>query len=80
MYVPSDFKFGPEIILPKENGLLIFASDGENFLLEENEERSCHKVKQMDKAAHFKGSMSHNYIEVIIHKCITQKLPIVQLY
>ena len=63
MYVPSDFKFGPEIILPKENGLLIFASDGENFLLEENEERSCHKVKQMDKAAHFKGQAYGNWYD-----------------
>lgn len=65
MYVPSDFKFGPEIILPNENGLLIFASDGENFLLEENEERSCHTVDKMDKsiAAHFKGQAYGNWYD-----------------
>ena len=36
IYVPSDFNFGSDIVLPKDNGLLLFAPNGNNYLLDEN--------------------------------------------
>ena len=54
MYVPADFHFGPETVLPTENGLLIFAMDGTNLVSPPNtgDNAAC-KRKHKDKAAHF---------------------------
>ena len=54
MYVPSDFNFGPETVLPSENGLLIFAMDGINLVSPPPEDNSACKRENKDKAAHFK--------------------------
>ena len=54
MYVTSDFHFGPETVLPSENGLLIFAMDGTNIISPQNigENAAC-KRDNTDKSAHF---------------------------
>ena len=64
IYVPANFHFGPETILPRDNGLLIFSSDGTNsiFELDLKEDSGC-KRKNPDQAAQFKIAKYSNWYD-----------------